>query len=67
MRGGFRLAPWTFLLIKFVFCFVIFPLIFFIYLVADIVGAVRVLSTASSPPQLRHVAFELPPGRKGVT
>lgn len=34
-----------------------------IYLVADIVGAVRVLSAPASPPQLRHVSLVPPPGR----
>lgn len=50
-------------MVKFVFLFS-----FYFYLVADIVGAVRVLSTAAaSPPQLRHVELGPPPGREGVT
>lgn len=49
-------------MVKFVLLF-----LFYFYLVADIVGAVRVLSAAASPPQLRHVELDPPPGREGVT
>lgn len=45
-------------------------LLYVFYLVADIVGAIRVLSAAAaaaSPPQLRHVELDPPPGREGVT
>lgn len=34
-----------------------------VYLVADILGAVRVSATSASLPQLRHVSLDSLPGR----